>query len=218
MDSRIPQELIRRSAAGDRRAQHELFSACRGTVMAIVWRSLGPVDRDDLQDVIQHAYIELFRSLRLYRGECSFDTWLHRICVRASMMYLRKRYRRRMVPFVKVPANVLEAVADDSADPARLAEDGRLREAIARALAGLSPPRRVALVLHEIEGRGVAEIARIMECSEGTVKSRLARARAAMEKSLGRGTAGYVSEKMPAAGAVIGATPAAAVADKQDLL
>jgi RNA polymerase sigma-70 factor (ECF subfamily) len=160
--------LLRRHVEGDSEAFGELVRRHRDRLWAVALRTLG--DPDDAADAVQDALINAFRRARTFRGESAVTTWLHRIVVNACLDRIRYAAARPAVPWA------------DDLDPPSVASDPA-RQATARldveaALATLPDEQRVALVLVDMEGYPVAEVAQLLSCPVGTVKSRCARARA----------------------------------------
>ena len=168
MSDRDDAVLLRRHVEGDSEAFGELVRRHRDRLWAVALRTLG--DPDDAADAVQDALINAFRRARTFRGESAVTTWLHRIVVNACLDRIRYAAARPAV-----------AWADDldppsvASDPARQAT---VRLDVEAALATLPDEQRVALVLVDMEGYPVAEVAQLLSCPVGTVKSRCARARA----------------------------------------
>jgi RNA polymerase sigma-70 factor (ECF subfamily) len=136
--------------------------------------ALGITDAD-AADVCQEIFLLIHRHLRAWRGEARLSTWMHTIASREAIRFARaRRLRRRMIELVTRERAPMPADWADSAA-------GR-RQFLRRALERLAPERRLALVLYEIEGLPVAEIARLCACAENTVWTRLHRARADIER------------------------------------
>ncbi len=133
-----------------------------------------------------------YRALPRLQTPEAFTSWLYRIAVNLSRNWLRDRGRVR-VESLEMPGDEGEEsntreIADPSGDPAALAQTHDMQERVQKAIAGLSPDHRQVVTLHHLEGMPVEEIARVMGCSIGTVKSRLSRARENLKRKL----AGYV--------------------------
>ena len=134
---------------------------------------------EDAADGLQDGMIAAFRRAGSFRGEAAVTTWLHRVVVNACLDRLRAAKIRR---FESMPDDVEDrgtlvatAVHDDQPDAA--AEDSERRRRVLAALATLAPDQRAALVLVDMEGYPVAEVAVMLDCAEGTVKSRCSRGR-----------------------------------------
>jgi RNA polymerase sigma-70 factor (ECF subfamily) len=176
--------LIGNCIAGDRAAQRILFHKYKNIIMHIVCRFLGPRSKIDVEDVIQQSYIAVFRGLPQFKGEAAFETWLYRICTMTCMQHIRKKYRKRTISVIDGDLQT-EHIIDNTYDPGKSLEQKELSRMIYCALDSLRPERRIAFILAEIDGRSLDEIASIVNCALGTVKSRLFRARKDMIKRLG---------------------------------
>src|SRR5262249_3934223 len=146
-------DLAGRCVSGDRAAQRELFRRERGRVQATLYRILG--SNHDMEDLLQEAFIEIFRSLGGFRGDARLGTWMDNIPGRVACAYLSRR-RPRLVR--------LEAVPEIPAGDVSAEERALAREAARRAytlLDRLDVNKRVAFSLHVIDGRPLAEVARV---------------------------------------------------------
>jgi RNA polymerase sigma-70 factor, ECF subfamily len=164
-------ELLRRHAAGDSEAFGELFRRHRDRLWAVALRTM--CDPEEAADALQDAMISAFRRAGDFRGDSAVTTWLHRIVVNACLDRLRRRAARPAVSAGDEQA--FEALVAQDSDPAR-ATDTRLD--IDAALRILPPNQRAALLVVDMLGFSVADAAIILDTSQGTVKSRCARARA----------------------------------------
>jgi RNA polymerase sigma-70 factor, ECF subfamily len=140
-----------------------------------VGRYLG--NSDDVDDVLQEALSQVARSLSSFRGESVLSTWIHGICARVAWSHLR---RRRELIYLATPP---EAPGGDG--PERFEARAALA-ALEEVLASLGPAQRMAFVMHDVEGMGAPEIARLLEIPEGTVNSRLRDAREAVRDAMKR--------------------------------
>jgi RNA polymerase sigma-70 factor (ECF subfamily) len=166
--------LVERCLGGDRAAERELFRRERGRVHATLYRVLG--GNRDMEDLLQEAFLEVFRSLRSYRAEAKLSTWIDRITVRVAYRWLQHR-RDGVTPLDLVP----EPVAADPGPDRR----ARAREGVRRlyaALATLSPPARLAFALHVIDGRPLREVADLVGATLVATKVRIWRAQRELEK------------------------------------
>jgi RNA polymerase sigma-70 factor, ECF subfamily len=171
-------DLISRAAAGDAASFRRLYERHRADVARLVYRMLGP--RADLEDVIQEVFVQVYRSLRDFRGQSKFSTWLHRVTVNVALMH-RRSARSRPVFADEPPADV---VRSDNARPDEDAERHERVRAFARLLERLADKKRAVFVLHELEGLPPSEIARIVGAPVLTVRTRLFYARRELEAML----------------------------------
>jgi RNA polymerase sigma factor (sigma-70 family) len=173
------ESLIAKAATGDTVAFRKLYERHRGDVARLVYRMLGA--RSDLDDVVQEVFFQVFRSLKDFRGQSKFSTWLHRVTVNVVLMHRRSARSR--------PVYAEEASQDTTADhhEALPDEDADRRErmrAFSRLLARLADKKRIVFVLHELEGVAPTEIAKIVGCPVLTVRTRLFYARRELEEML----------------------------------
>lgn len=186
--------LMRAHAQGDPDAFGELVRRHRDRLWAVALRTLG--DREEAADAVQDALVSAFRSAEKFRGESAVTTWLHRIVVNACLDRARRRQARPTVPLPEVETG---SVALRSAVPP---PDSDTALTVRAALEHLPAEQRVPLVLLDMQGYSVAEIAQMLGVAEGTVKSRCARGRARLAIMLGhlRAPAGNI-ERGAGAGA-----------------
>lgn len=182
-------ELIRAAVDGDSEAVSELVRRKREQVVRIAYQVTG--DWEDAVDVSQGVFVRLWKGLRRYDPSRRFDTWLYRITVNAAIDLVRSR-ERGLQPLPDEPQELPETPGRASAEAALdLAE---LRRAFARLSARLAPKQRAAFVLREIEGLETAEVARIMNVAESTVRNHLLQARRVLRLGLEREYPGLVPE------------------------
>jgi RNA polymerase sigma-70 factor, ECF subfamily len=175
-------DLLRAHVAGDRDAFGELFRRHRDRLWAVALRTLG--DREEAADALQDALLSAHRAADRFRGDSAVTTWLHRIVVNACLDRIR---RRRAHPTVPLPDGVhgQDGPATGGVEPAAPVHDHDTAMVVRDALAALPLEQRAALVLVDVQGYPVAEVARILGVAEGTVKSRCARGRARLAVTLG---------------------------------
>jgi len=174
-------ELVKRSKAGDIEAFEQLISRYEKRVFTVAYRYLG--NREDAADIAQEALIKVYRSLKSFRGDCSFSTWLYRIVTNVCCDTLRKKSKMK-VSSLDNPSTASNGsggskreVADWSGSPELAFEQKEQAEYIQFLINQLSPEYRMVIVMREIQGFSYEEIAYHSGCSLGTVKSRLSRAR-----------------------------------------
>ncbi|MBG6101405.1 RNA polymerase sigma factor SigM [Micromonospora vinacea] len=173
-------ELLRAHVAGDRDAFAELFHRHRDRLWAVALRTLG--DREEAADALQDALLSAHRAAGRFRGDSAVTTWLHRIVVNACLDRIR---RRQAHPTVPLPDGNRAEDGTGGLEPAAPATDHDTVLVVREALAALPLEQRAALVLVDVQGYPVAEVARILGVAEGTVKSRCARGRARLAVLLG---------------------------------
>ncbi len=175
-------ELVRRVQKGDRYAFDLLFRRYQHKILNLVSRYLK--DPQDVEDVTQEAFIKAFRALPRFRGESAFYTWLYRIAINTAKNHLVARGRRP--PGVDVDMEDAEIM--DGADALRVSESpeavlerDELSAAIDVAISQLPDDLRSAVTLREFDGLSYEQIAHIMDCPVGTVRSRIFRARESID-------------------------------------
>src|SRR5437660_5294387 len=183
--------LMARVRSGDHEAFYELV---RPHERSIYLAALSIVHNDaDAEEVIQETILKAFKAIGRFREEAKFSTWIFQIAINESRMKLRKD-RRHLYDSLDDPVKGEEQgdyIPRDFADwreiPSEALENARLREALTKALASLSPKYRQVLVLRDIEHLNVAETAKVSGISEAAVKTRLLRARLQMRDALAPG-------------------------------
>jgi len=183
--------LMARVRSGDDEAFYELV---RPHERSIYLAALSIVHNDaDAEEVIQETILKAFKAIGRFREEAKFSTWIFQIAINESRMKLRKD-RRHLYDSLDEPVKGEEQgdyIPRDFADwreiPSEALDNARLREALTKALASLSPKYRQVLVLRDIEHLNVAETAKVIGISEAAVKTRLLRARLQMRDALAPG-------------------------------
>lgn len=175
-------QLLRRLRRGDERAFVELVREHQDRVYDLLVRMLG--DREEALDLSQEVFASIHASVARFRGESRLSTWIFRVaknhCLN-RLKYLQRRHRNRSTEISSVPESELEACAPSRRPDEHIAES-ELRALVRRGIALLDEEHRLLLVLRDIEGLSYHEIAEITEQPEGTVKSRLHRARASLAR------------------------------------
>jgi RNA polymerase sigma-70 factor, ECF subfamily len=173
-------ELLRAHVEGDPEAFAELFHRHRDRLWAVALRTLG--DREEAADALQDALLSAHRSAARFRGDSAVTTWLHRIVVNACLDRVR---RRRSHPTVPLADGNHDDEGVRGVEPAAPMVDHDTALVVRQALAELPAEQRAALILVDVQGYPVAEVAVILGVAEGTVKSRCARGRARLAGLLG---------------------------------
>ena len=181
----IDQQLIERIQRGDKNAFNLLVRKYQHKVVSLVSRYVN--NPGDIPDVAQEAFIKAHRALPDFRGESAFYTWLYRIAVNTAKNYIVAQGRRP--PDMDVDSQDAETYdgaesLHEVANPENLMLSDEIRAEVASALASLPEDLRTAITLREIEGLSYEEIAEVMECPVGTVRSRIFRAREAIDKRI----------------------------------
>jgi RNA polymerase sigma-70 factor (ECF subfamily) len=169
-------ELATRCIAGDPTAQRELFERERSHVHRALYRVLG--SNAAMEDLVQEAFLEIFRSLKGFRGEAQLATWVTRIAVRVAYAHIGRTSARRKntVHLESVPELPAE---DPSAERRAVARQATMR--LYGILRQVEPKRRIAFTLHVLDGRPLREVAELMEATLVATKTRVWRARREIE-------------------------------------
>ena len=178
----LDEQLVARAQAGDNRAFDLLVRKYQSRIIQLCNRLVGDADS---MDVAQEAFIKAFRALKGFRGQSAFYTWLYRIAINTSKNHLVARKRRPSYQDIDVQDAELfghtEHLSDVDTPEAELLSD-EIRQKVGEVIAGLPADLRQAITLRELEGLSYEEIAEAMDCPIGTVRSRIFRARAAVDE------------------------------------
>lgn len=178
------QVLVERVQNGDKKAFNMLVQRYQNKVANLVSRY---VPLSDVSDVAQEAFIKAFRALDSFRGDSAFYTWLYRIAVNTAKNYLIAQGRR--LPSTDIDVNDAENFENSSAlkeisNPENLMLSDELKQIVFQTIESLPEDLRTAITLREIEGLSYEDIASIMECPVGTVRSRIFRAREVLDNKI----------------------------------
>ena len=179
--------MVREVQAGDVARFDQLVMKYRARVYGVVYHLTS--NREDASDLTQDAFIKAFQSVNRFQGQSSFFTWLYRIAVNSTLTHLRKQRLRTFFSFETidheddVAADVVAALTDATgADRETFAHE--LQEKLNEAMQKLSIKHRTVITLFEIDGLSHQEIAEVMDCSVGTVRSRLHYAKQLLQSEL----------------------------------
>lgn len=178
-------QLVARVQKGDRRAFDLLVIKYQHRILSLVGRFVP--DFAEAQDVTQEAFVKAYRALPGFRGDSQFYTWMYRIAVNTAKNYLVSRGRR--TPTRDIDLEDAEFFADeanmkDIETPDSLLQRDQLQKVVFDAIDALPEELKRAVTLRELEGLSYEEIAEVMDCPIGTVRSRIFRAREAIEKKM----------------------------------
>lgn len=181
----LDEELVARVQQGDKKAYDLLVVKYQHKIVQLVNRYLK--DPSEAQDVAQEAFIKAYRAIGSFRGESTFYTWLYRIAINTAKNYLVSRTRRSS----QYEVDIQDAEATENAPqlrgmetPESLLLNDEIVKTIKAAIDNLPDEMRTAIMLREFEGMSYEEIAEAMDCPVGTVRSRIFRAREAIDNKL----------------------------------
>lgn len=181
----VDQALVERVQRGDRAAFDVLVLKYQHKIVQLVSRYV--YDRSEALDVAQEAFLKAWRALPAFRGESAFYTWLYRIAINTAKNHLVAQSRRPVTQGVDLqdPEQYeIGARLRDNDTPERLLMTDEIRQTVIRAIDELPDELRTAIMLRELEGLSYDEIAQAMDCPIGTVRSRIFRAREAVDEKL----------------------------------
>jgi RNA polymerase sigma-70 factor (ECF subfamily) len=186
IDLDLVQRLASKAKAGDQAAFGELVKMYHSRVYGLMYRMVGQAD--DARDLEQQTWVKAWTRLASYKEEARFYTWLYRVAANTAMDFLRQRKRQQEVELnedIKLEARpeVDRAFSVNAAPDEALAQD-EIRTTFLKALEGLTPEHKAALILREVEGRSYKEIAEAMKCRVGTVMSRIFYARKTIQEKM----------------------------------
>lgn len=164
-------ETIAAAQRGDREAQRQLYESFHRNIYCLMVRMVG---EQDAADLTQQSFLQAFRKINQFSAQARFSTWLHRLAVNEALQYLRQTKRRRM--------DALECEPTDGCADFR--EKVLQNDLLERAMVQLEPDLRATFLLREVEGLAYGEIAEVLQIPEGTVGSRMNRARRELKQHL----------------------------------
>lgn len=178
--------LVARARDGDQAAFEEIYRRYDRRIFNTVLQVVR--NDEDAADITQEAFVRAFRSLKNLRSDEAFTSWLFRIAINLSRNHLRSRPHFRVESLDQFATSEDEEqelqIPDSTHDPARAIEHREMQAVVRRAVSQLSAPHREVITLHHLEGMRVDDIAKVLNCSVGTVKSRLSRARDELKRRL----------------------------------
>jgi RNA polymerase sigma-70 factor (ECF subfamily) len=179
------QQLVERVQKGDKRAFDLLVLKYQHKILSLISRYMR--DQDEIQDVAQEAFVKAYRALPNFRGDSAFYTWMYRIAINTAKNYLVAKTRRP--PGSDIDAEEAEYFEGPSAlkdieNPENTLYGQELKRVVELAIQSLPEDLRVAVTLREFDGLSYEDIADVMECPVGTVRSRIFRAREAIDKQV----------------------------------
>jgi RNA polymerase sigma factor (sigma-70 family) len=179
-------ELVKRARKGDLAAYDDLVRRYQERIYATVYHMTS--NHEDANDLAQEAFIKAYQALRSFKGGSSFYTWVYRIAVNKTINFLKQRKNRAHMSLDDLDFNAehdpdLVALISDKT-PRREVGLAELQEKLNAAMQRLSEPHRLVVTLHDVQGLPHEEVAKIMDCNVGTVRSRLFYARQQLQAYL----------------------------------
>jgi len=186
---RSDRELVRECLQGDKAAFRDLVEKYQRRVVSV---AMGMVhNQDDALEIAQDTFIKAYESLDRFKGESSFYTWLYRIAVNRAIDFRRSERRHPTIAFEDlVSPNATgdsyepQIKEERSPEPFEETQSREIGERVKQAIDELTPDHKAVILLREVEGLSYDEISRVMQCSKGTVMSRLHYARQKLQKKL----------------------------------
>ena len=179
-------ELVRKARHGDLESYDELVRRYQERIYATIYHMTS--NHEDANDLAQEAFIKAFHALKSFKGGSSFYTWVYRIAVNKTINFLKQRKNKAQMSLDDLDFNAehdpdLVALISDKT-PRREVNLAELQEKLNGAMQKLSEPHRLVVTLHDVQGLSHEEIAKIMDCNIGTVRSRLFYARQQLQAYL----------------------------------
>ena len=176
--------LVQRVLKGDRKSFDLLVLRYQQRVTAVVGRY--NLSSEEIKDITQETFIKAYRSIDRFRGDSKFYTWLYRIAINSTKNHLIAKSRRP--PDVDIDVSEITSLLQSTTGPEGEFEAERLDQIVQTAISKLPQELKVAMIMREYEGMSYEDISSIMECPIGTVRSRIFRAREAIEREIKSGT------------------------------
>ena len=188
-DTPVPVEemvLVKRALKGDLSAYDDLVRRYQERIYATIYHMTS--NHEDANDLAQEAFIKAFQALRSFKGGSSFYTWVYRIAVNKTLNFLKQRKNRAQMSLDDLDFNAehdpdLVALVSEKT-PRREVVLKELQEKLNAAMQRLSEPHRLVVTLHDVQGMSHDEVAKVMDCNIGTVRSRLFYARQQLQAYL----------------------------------
>jgi RNA polymerase sigma-70 factor, ECF subfamily len=172
-------ELLNKAKKGDVEAFEQLIEGCQKKVFNIALRMIG--NYEDASELAQEVFIKIFKSIKNFREDSLFSTWVYKVTTNICIDELRRRKNRKVISLdeeiITQDGSISRQVEDLSPTPQMQVEKKELKKIVNEAIKELSEEHRAMIIMREIQGFSYEEIAQILKCPEGTVKSRINRAR-----------------------------------------
>ncbi len=177
-------DLISRAQDGDVTAFEALIAEHQQNIFSIAYRMAK--NRDDAEDMTQEILVKIFKNLKKFKGDSKFSTWIYRVATNTCLDEIQKRNRHQTYSLDKEleteAGSLVGEIRDETPTPEEHLEQKTVQMAVREAISRLGDDHKKVLILRDLQGMSYEEIGRILQCSEGTVKSRLSRARQTLKK------------------------------------
>jgi len=177
--SDVEKTLLGRAKAGDVNAFEQLLEGYQRRIFNIAFHMVN--NYEDAGDLVQEVLIRIYKSIGGFKEQASFSTWVYRITTNVCLDDIRKKKRRKVISLdeeIKFDdGELVRQIKSDDPSPEDQAEKNEFKKSVNRAINRLSEEHRLVIVLRDIQGFSYEEIAKVLKCPEGTVKSRINRAR-----------------------------------------
>lgn len=184
--SEFERELVERAKKGDVEAFEQLIEGCEKKVFNIAFRMIA--NYDDAKEIAQEVFLKAFKSISKFKGDSLFSTWIYKITTNVCLDEIRKRKNKKIVSLdeeIEMDGNeVKRQIKDEGPGPENEAENNEVKKAVIDSINALPDDYKTVIVLRDIQGFSYGEIARFINCPEGTVKSRINRARQSLKNIL----------------------------------
>ncbi|MFA7256778.1 MAG: sigma-70 family RNA polymerase sigma factor [Kiritimatiellales bacterium] len=176
-ESKAPDDLdlVHQSQAGDFAAYEELVRRYHGKIYGLVYSMTS--SREDAEDLVQEVFVKAWKALGHFREQAGFYTWIYRIALNRTINFRKRRTRRQTVNFDEFDPDIKTAESyrefSSKGSVLRKMSLGEFQEKMNKAMLKLSEKHRAVVTMHDVQGMPHADIAKIIHCSEGTVRSRL---------------------------------------------
>lgn len=178
--------LVERAKSGDIEAFEQLIIGCQKKVFNIAYRMIG--NYDDANELAQEVFLKAFRSIKKFKGDSLFSTWIYKVTANVCLDEIRKRKKKVVISLDQQiefnDGEVKRQIPDSAPTPDMEAETNELKNVVNESIAQLNEDYKSMIILRDIQGLSYDEISKIVNCPEGTVKSRINRARQALKKVL----------------------------------
>ncbi|SHJ21431.1 RNA polymerase, sigma-24 subunit, RpoE [Geosporobacter subterraneus DSM 17957] len=189
----LERQLIEKSQQGDIESFELLIKEYQKLAFNIAYRMLG--NTEDAADATQDAMIKVYKSINSFKGNSSFSTWLYRIVTNTCLDELRKRKKDKTLSYdrgIETEEGTLEREIPDTRNiPEEAVERKEQLQDLVEAINRLPEQHKTVIVLRDIKGFSYEQIAEILDCSQGTIKSRISRARMALKENMQKNTELY---------------------------